>query len=162
MQTASLLLPNYDRIITYTVIKRTAFVFTMSILTYSIVAIGPSSCYKHFWNKIHYWADAEWNTQQACIFEARELKPRMIFDNYEWVVKEQCLDGKLFFRIFIPIPASCLFPDCFCILAIWRDFFPNMWTSPSLISWAKEKVKKYLTYDSEQIACLLFGSQHSL
>lgn len=38
--TASLLLPNYDKIITYTVIKITAFVFTMSIWTYSIVAIG--------------------------------------------------------------------------------------------------------------------------
>lgn len=48
MQTASLLLPNYDKIITNTVIKKPAFVFTMSILTYSIVAIGPPSCHKHF------------------------------------------------------------------------------------------------------------------
>lgn len=62
MQTASLLLPNYDKIITNTVIKKPAFVFTMSILTYSIVAIGPPSCHKHFWKETHYWAEAERNT----------------------------------------------------------------------------------------------------
>lgn len=57
-----------------------------------------------------------------------------------WMNSERIMFGwKKVFCIFIPIPASSLFPDCFSILAILSDSFANMWTSPFLISWAEVK-----------------------